>query len=168
MLQENVIVLVAEDETSGAVLSYDCLAKGPGDNWVVRQFVRDLEDWGRRDVRLQTDGEPAMLALQQAIAKARKGDTVLKNSLACNPQSNGGAEKAKQDITCLMRRMLLGLEAKLRGRLDLTLPWARWLVRHAAFVLTRFQVGHDGLTPWRRLIGRACSTLARRSWESWR
>ena len=61
-----------------------------------------------------------MLALQQAIAEARRGDTVLRNSPAYNPQSNGGAEKAMQDVTDLMRRMLFGLEAKLRGRLDLT------------------------------------------------
>ena len=29
-----------------------------------------------------------------------------------------------------------------------------WLVRHAAFVFTHFQVGHDGLTPWRRMTGK--------------
>ena len=127
----------------------------PGDDWVVKQLVLDLEDWGRRNVRLQTDGEPAMLALQQAIAENRKGETVQRNSLPYNPQSNGGAEQAIQDVTDLMRRMLLGLELEVRSRLDLTLPVANWLVRHAAFVLTRYQVGHDGLTPWRRLTGRA-------------
>ena len=77
------------------------------------------------------------------IAAARRGDTVLRNSPAYNPQSNGGAEKAVQDVTDLMRRMLLGIKAKLSGRL-----------LHAALVLTRFQVA-DGLTPWRRFIGRA-------------
>ena len=153
-LQEKITVLVAKDEKSGAVLAYDCLAKEPGDDCVFGQFVHDLEDWGRRDVRFQTDGEPAMLALQQAVAKARKGDTVLRNSFAYNPQSNGGAKKVVQDVIDLMRRMLPGLSAKLRGRVDLTLLWAMWLVRHAAFVLTRSQVGHDGLTPWRRLICR--------------
>ena len=96
-----------------------------------------------------------MLALQQAFAEAREGDTVLRNSPACNPQSNGGAEKAMQDVTDLMRRMLLGLEAELRGRLDPTLLWAKWLVRHAANVLTRFQVGHGGLTSRQRFIGRS-------------
>ena len=100
-------MLVAEDETSGAVLSYDCLAKGPGVDWVVGQLARDLGDWGRRDVCLQIDGEPAMLALQQAIAKARKGDTVLRNSLAYNPQSNVGAEKAVQDVIDFMRRIFI-------------------------------------------------------------
>lgn len=96
-----------------------------------------------------------MLAFQQAIAEGRKGETVQRKSLAYNPQSNRRAEKAVQDVTDLMRRMLLGLEAKVRSRLDLTLPWSRWLVTHVAFILTRCRVGHDGLTPWRRVTGRA-------------
>ena len=31
----------------------------------------------------------------------------------------------------------------------------RWLIRHAAFIITRYQVGHDGHTAWRRLTGKA-------------
>ena len=92
----------------------------------------------RREVRLQTDGALAMLALQQAIAEARKGDPFQRNSSAYNAQSNGGAEKAVQDVTDLMRRILLSFEGKVRTRLDLNLPLARWLVRHAAFVFTRY------------------------------
>ena len=78
------------------------------------------------------------MALQQAIAEAREGDTVQGNSPAYNLQSNSGAEKAVQHVTDLMRRILLSLEAKVRKRLDLSLPWARWLVRHA---VARYQVG---------------------------
>ena len=29
----------------------------------------------------------------------------------------------------------------------------KWVFRHAAFLLTRYEVGHDGLTPLRRLTG---------------
>ena len=95
-----------------------------------------------------------MLALHQGIANARRGATVQRNSPAYNPQSNGGAEKSVQDVVGIMRRLVLALEARLRLRLDLQLPIVRWLVRHAAFVFTRYQVGHDGFTPWRRLTGR--------------
>ena len=52
------------------------------------------------------------------------------------------------------RRLVLAFEARLRQKLDLRLPIARWLIRHAAFVVTRYQVGHDGFTPWRRLTGK--------------
>ena len=55
LLEEKVTVLVAKDVSSGATLAYDCEAKGPSDEWVVRQMVRDLEDWGRRDFCFQSD-----------------------------------------------------------------------------------------------------------------
>ena len=29
-----------------------------------------------------------------------------------------------------------------------------WVIEHAAYVLTRFSVGHDGMTPYERLTGR--------------
>ena len=148
-------MLVAKDESSGATLAYDCEAKGPGDEWVVRQLSRDLEDWGRRDICLQSDGEPAMFALQQALAEARSGTAVQRNSPPYTPQANGAAEKAVLFVTDLMRRILLGLEAKLKRKVDVGLQIIKWLVRHAAFVLTRYQVGHDGLTPWRRLTGKS-------------
>ena len=54
----------------------------------------------------------------------------------------------------VMRRMLLGLEARLRIKVDLRLPIVKWLIRHAAFVKTKYQVGHDGFTAWKRLTGR--------------
>ena len=50
---------------------------------------------------------------------------------------------------------MLALEARLRLKLDLKLPVVRWLIRHAAFIITRYQVGHDGHTAWRRLTGKA-------------
>ena len=71
MFEEKVTVLVAKDETTGAVLAYDCFAKGPSDDWVVKQFVRDLEEWGRRDIRLQTCGEPAMHSSRRSPRTAR-------------------------------------------------------------------------------------------------
>ena len=122
LLEEKVTVLVAKDESSGATLAYDCESKGPSDEWVIRQLDRDLEDWGRKDICIQSDGEPAMIALQQALADARNGVTMQRNSLAYTPQANGGAEKAVRDVTDLMRRLLLGFEAKLKCRVDVSLP----------------------------------------------
>ena len=96
-----------------------------------------------------------MITLQQALAEARSGTTVQRNSPAYTPQANGSAEKAVQDVTDLMRRLLLGLEAKLKCRADVGLPIIMWFVRHAAFVLKRLQVGHDGMTPWRKFAGKS-------------
>ena len=68
MMEEQLTVLVAKDESTGAILAYDCEAKGPSDVWAMKQFVRDLEDWGRRDIQFKTDGEPAIVAVQSAVA----------------------------------------------------------------------------------------------------
>ena len=70
-------VLVGKLRPSGGALAYSCTAKGPSDTWVVRQIVRDLEEYGIKDICLKTDGEPAILALQEAIAKARNHRTLL-------------------------------------------------------------------------------------------
>ena len=155
LLEEKLIVLVVKDECTGTISAYDCLAKGPSDVWALKQLARDLEDWGRRDIHCKTDGEPAMLAVQRALAAIRApARTIPCNPPTYNPQANGGAEKACQDFMDVMRRMLLGLESRLSVKVDVNLPIVKWLIRHAAFVRTRYQVGHDGLTAWKRLTGR--------------
>ena len=73
LLEEKLTVLIVRDAQSGAKLAYDCEVKGPGDDWVVKQLVRDVEVWGSTDISLISDGEPATIALQQALAKARPG-----------------------------------------------------------------------------------------------
>ena len=80
---------------------------------------------------------------------------MLKNLPLYNPQANGGAEKADQDVVDLARRQVLALEARLGLKLDLTLPVVGWLIMHAAFILTHYQVGHDRPKQRRRLTGRS-------------
>ena len=82
LIEDKITVLIVKDRDSSACLAYECTTKGPDDEWVVRQLVKDLESWGRTDIVLKTDGEPAMLALQSAIIKARSHRTVLRNSPA--------------------------------------------------------------------------------------
>ena len=50
LLEEQVTFLGVKDEEAGALLAYDCESKGPTDAWVLRQFVRDVEDWGRKGI----------------------------------------------------------------------------------------------------------------------
>ena len=76
LLEGLVTVLIGKLRPSGAALAYSCTAKGPSDTWVIKQIVRDLENWGIKDICLKTDGEPAILALQEAIAKARSPRTI--------------------------------------------------------------------------------------------
>jgi hypothetical protein len=114
LLEEKLALLIVKDEDSGSTLCYDCLTKGPGDAWVCRQLVRDLEGMGRGDICLKTDGEASMLALQKALQTMRLSRTLPRNPPAYNPPANGGAEKAVQDVTGHIRTLKLALEARLK------------------------------------------------------
>ena len=44
LLEGKVAVLIAKDRASGAFLALACTEKGPADQWVAKQFIRDLYD----------------------------------------------------------------------------------------------------------------------------
>ncbi len=96
---EAVKTIVGKDETSGMVTNHKVICKGAEDEYIAKKIVKDLEDMGRRDVILKTDGEPAMVKLQSKIIAMRAGRTVPRYPPAYNPQSNGPCEKAVQDAT---------------------------------------------------------------------
>ena len=77
---DNVVkIIVAMDEHKGCKMSYRVKSKGVHDTWIVKRLVKDFEELGRRDIIQKTDGEPAMLALQRAIAQERPGITKPEN-----------------------------------------------------------------------------------------
>ena len=71
---------------------------------------------------MKTDGEPAMLAIQTAMATPRTARTIPRNPLAYNIQLNGAAAKAVQDSEAHMCVLLLALEARLKITVDVALP----------------------------------------------
>ena len=147
-------IIVAMDEHTGCKMSCRVESKGTQDTWIVKRLVRDFEELGRRDIILKTDGEPAMLALQRAIAQERPGITKPENPPSYNPASNGACEKAVQDVSGHVRALKFALEANIGMPIEEDHPIMEWIITHAAFCLTHFSVGHDGMTPIERLTGR--------------
>ena len=147
-------VIVGKDESTGNVLCHKVLMKGIGDEWAVKKLVQDIEDWGRSKVILKTDGEPAIKALQSRVISLRPPQTVPRNPPAYNPQSNGPCEKAVQDVTAQLRTLKLALENRVGIKVDEELPIVEWLLEHSCFLLNKFSVGKDGMTPHERLTGR--------------
>ncbi len=147
-------VIIGVDEATGSVFGHYVACKGIGDGWIVKRLVKDIEDIGRSSIILKTDGEPAIVAVQSAIQSARQARTVPRNPPAYNPQANGPCEKAVQDVTGHHRTIKLGLEMRLGVKVDERLPIMQWAFEHASFLITRFSVGKDGMTPLERGIGR--------------
>ena len=59
-----------------------------------------------------------------------------------------------QDVIGQVRSLKLALEARIGGSIGDTTAVMDWIVEHAAYVLSRFSVGHDSMTPYERLTGR--------------
>ena len=147
-------IIVVKDESSGTVMAHRVNQKGHGDEWTIKKIVQDISDMGRTSIVLKTDGEPAMISLQKAIQNVRKSQTIPENPPAYNPQSNGACEKAVQDVDGQLRKLKLALEARTGMEIKEDSNIVQWMIPHAAFIISKFSVGHDGMTPHERLTGR--------------
>ena len=63
---------------------------------------------------LKTDGEPAIVQVQEAVIGKRQHPTVPENPPAYDPQANGEAERAVQEVKAQLRAVKLGLEARIK------------------------------------------------------
>ena len=69
-------------------------------------------------------------------------------------QSNGFAERSVQLVEDQARTMKAALEDRLGQRIAAAHPLMRWLIHHAATLLTKFHLGADGRTAYMRMHGR--------------
>ena len=53
-----------------------------------------------------------------------------------------------------MRALKIGLERRLKVKLESDEVILQWMIEHACTVINHFQVGHDGRTPYKRLMGK--------------
>ena len=139
-------VIIGKDEVSGSTFGHYVLCKGVGDEWAAKQIVKDIQELGYGDIILKTDGDPAIVALQNKMQSMRQAKTVPRNPPAYNPQSNGPCEKAVQDVTAHMRALVIGLEARIGTPIPENSPMFQWAIEHATFLLNHYNVGKDGMT----------------------
>ena len=90
---------------------------------IVDKVTRWIDALGYRKVVLKTDGEPALVAVQEAVAMARTHETMCKNPRGNDPQANGVAERAVGEVKAQLRAFKIGFEARLQSPID-----ARWAI----------------------------------------
>ena len=144
--------LLVYDLTSSAVsalqVGKDCSAT------TVAAVVQVLDTWGHADVILHMDGEPASKALIRAVAAARGHRTLPRHGPPHSHQSQGPVEATIEVFRGIFTANKLALESAIGKTLPLeNILWS-WLVRHVGWLITRFNTGADGLTPYRRLFGK--------------
>ena len=160
--------MVLRDQGSRCISSHQARCKGPQDRWLVERVVRDIENLGHGAVTLKGDNEPAMQQFLAAIKNRRAQRTLLEGPPAVDPQANGAAEKAVQDLVGEARSLKLGLEYRVRRALPPDSAIMEWIPPHAGWIITHERVGPDGRTPIHRLTGRPCrQTLAEFGEQVW-
>ena len=110
----------------------------------VAAVAQTWETWRDTDVVLHADGEPATKSLVRAIANARVHRTLPRHGPPCSHQSRGPVEACIQVYREIFVANKLALEAGIGCRLLLKHPAIVWLIRHVAWLMTRYSTGRDG------------------------
>ena len=141
--QETATVLVMNLRPHGAAGAVQVPNKGASE-FAVDSVLHYLDLWGLTAVVLKTDQENSVLAVVAEVKKRRTQPTSVEMSPKGSHQSNGPAEQEVGRVEGLVRTIMVALQARYKVKVtakSLVLPW---IVRHAAFLLTRFVVGEDG------------------------
>ena len=157
--------LVMKDRDSKAVAAWVVPMKCGEVAWVVTQVVKTIRRWGiRGDLVLRSDQERALKDFAvQVIRKHTEGveggaktthRDFLESSAVGDSQGNGFIESGVKAVEGQVRTLKHALEAHIKMRVEVDQPIFEWMVAHAADLITLFQPGDDGQTPYERLKGR--------------
>ncbi len=97
--------------------------------------VRELGYRGR--VLIRTDGEPALLALRNAIIKGLPDGATPISTPVGESSSNGGIEGAVKIVKGLLRVHLAALERKIGAKFPAGHAVLTWLVEHVTDVISK-------------------------------
>ena len=95
-----------------------------------------------------------MVAVIEAIAARRHGQTILEHSAVGEHNINGRVERAIRSIRAQGPTLRHFLERKLQVKVDVEATVMSWVWRWAAMLHSRYHVGADGRTAWERFRGR--------------
>ena len=146
-------VLVVYDLSTGAVMAMQSTKDSSVET--IGAVVQTLETWGHTDVVLHADGEPATKSLVRSVANARVQRTLPRHGPPYSHQSQGPVEACIQVYRGIFVANKLALETGIGCRLLLKHPAIVWLVRHVAWLITRYNTGRDGCSPYRRIFGKS-------------
>ena len=130
--------LNAVDVGSEGLSATLCPTKAFGE-YLVETILAFVEALGHNEVQ-----EPVLVQLLKAVQSRRVKRTLVRHGPRASQQSQGKIENANRVINGVCRAMWLSLEDLLREKLPSDSILIAWLIRHAAWCLTRFQVKTTG------------------------
>ena len=132
------------------------LRQGP-EPYAINCVLAYLGSWGLREVLLKADNEPAIQALVDAV-RVKRGERTMVARVRSTRINRMVRSRMLCEVSRASREPTCGcckrnLDTRLTTK-SMVLPW---LVRHAAYVLSRF-VKRDGRSAWARLRGKECDS----------
>ena len=131
--------------------------KGGGDKYVISSAVSFLIALGYTRFRSRTDPEPAIKAMD-AVIKCLSDDRAVEQILPEEtiPESHaslGALEGCHNLLEGQIRALRLDVEDRFGSIVGVTHQCVPWLVRHATWLLNRFQRRQNGATAFENLKG---------------
>ena len=113
------------------------------------ELTRFLRQIGRTSgVILQTDQEPAIKLIVRTVSQEL--GIPLRHSPVGSSQSQGSVERFHSTLYGQVRTLKRQLERSYNIQLNGTHPITTWLIRHAAWTISHFQLLSDGHTAYQR------------------
>ena len=151
----NIPVLVLADKESGCVGALALPSKSAFPQWLAPLICRMIREFGHHGpVILKGDKENALMDALHRTARLWGSRAQVERGALSDSQSNGRAERAVQTVEMMTRTLKLDLESRLGRTLPVECAVFAWLVRHAADLFNKRQVGKDRQTPYQRARGR--------------
>ena len=153
-----ITMLVVRERQSRMTLATAVPSKSTG-QFVVDRVMAFMKEIGieNLDVIAKSDQEPAIKCLIDEVGRAKAafgGRWIVEHSPVESHASNGVVERAIQSVGGQVRVLRSCLEDKWGVKLNSKHAVIPWIMEHAAYVLNRFEVGHDGRTAQERCKGK--------------
>ena len=101
---------------------------------------------------LQCDPEPSLIMWAASVKSKHQERTVIRSCPRRSHQSNGAVENDQKQLQGQVRAMLGALQDRTQYRPTTDSAMMKWIVRHAAWLISRFK-SNDAQSPFYRAMG---------------
>ena len=155
-------ILAVKEKDTKMILGTVVPKKGSTHEFVAKRVIAFIDELGLSNCKLtiKTDQEPAIIDLVNGIKRLRPNlETFHEQSPVGSSASNGVIERGVQTLEGQIRVLKDALETRWGIRIGDEQKILSWIVEYAAVLVNRYEVGHDGKTPYERLRGKTSRML---------
>jgi hypothetical protein len=149
-------IVVLKDQDMKVIMAHPIICKGRSREESVQDVIDSLKNLGDQRFIFKSDQELAIVDLYNAVVESKEFDIIPERSPVKDSKANGQIENAVQKVEEECRVIRLSLEYRINAKIPVAHPVNLWIIGHAADCTTKFLVGKDGMTAYRRLKGKAC------------